>query len=158
MVELKIRKWEMRGDGANHDEKLGLQRNWWASQFTIPDTAGTSPNLAGNNADMMSSNLNEACHSPDFSYPLVFCILFSSSPPISLPCPLLYQHHKTTKLHHPSLSLHVMIMSLHQVLHTLSIASTQNCWSSLQFHNYKLTPECSFGVWCASLYNRPPSC
>jgi len=34
---------EMRGDGENHHEKLGLEIISCASQFTIPDTTGTSP-------------------------------------------------------------------------------------------------------------------
>jgi hypothetical protein len=34
---------EMRGDGGNNREKLGLERILCASQFDIPDKAGTRP-------------------------------------------------------------------------------------------------------------------
>jgi hypothetical protein len=82
MVELRTRKRDMRGDGGNHHEKLGLMRISCASQFTIPDTAGTSPDPAGNITDTRSSQSNQASRTPDFSYPLVSSISFSSSSPI----------------------------------------------------------------------------
>jgi len=84
MVEWSTRKREIRGDGGNHHEKLGLKRMLCASQFTIPDTAGMSPDLAGNNTNMKSSKPNHASCTPDFSGPLVSSISFSSSSPISL--------------------------------------------------------------------------
>jgi len=64
----------MRGDGGNHHEKLGLKRISCASQLTIPDTAGTTPNPAGKNTDTRSSKPNQASRTPDFSYPLVSSI------------------------------------------------------------------------------------
>ena len=74
MVELSTRKREIRGDGGNHHEKLGLERISCASQLTIPDTAGTSPDPAGNNTDTRSSKPNpassrpnQASRTPDFS-------------------------------------------------------------------------------------------
>jgi len=67
MVQLSTRKREIRGDGGNHHEKLGLQRILCASQLTIPDTAGTSPDPAGNNTDTRSSKPNQASRTPDFS-------------------------------------------------------------------------------------------
>ena len=73
-----------RGDGRNNHEKLGLNRISCASQFTIPETAGTCPDLACNNTDTRSSQPNQASRTPDFSYPLVSSTLFSSSSPISL--------------------------------------------------------------------------
>jgi len=45
MVELRTRKRELRGHGGNHHEKLGLKRILCASQLTIPDTAGMTPDL-----------------------------------------------------------------------------------------------------------------
>jgi len=56
-----------------------------------------------------------------------------------------------------SLSLHVMIMSWHRVQHIPNTAYTQDCLSSLHYHDYKLTPECSFSFRRASLHHRPPS-
>jgi len=67
MVELSTRKREIRGDGGNHHEKLGLKRISCASQLTIPDMAGTSPDPAGNNTDTRSSKPNQASRTPDFS-------------------------------------------------------------------------------------------
>jgi len=90
MVELRTRMREMRGDEGKNHEKLGLKRISCASEFTIPDPEGTSPNLAGNITDMRPSKPNQASHTPDFSYPLVSFLLFSSSP-ISL-----FLVHKTT--------------------------------------------------------------
>jgi len=67
MVELSKRKREIRGDGGNHHEKLGLKRILCASQFTITDMAGSSPDPAGNNTDTRSSKPNQASCTPDFS-------------------------------------------------------------------------------------------
>ena len=50
----------MRGDGGNHNEKQVLKIISWASQFTISDTAGTTPDAAGNHTDTTSSKPNEA--------------------------------------------------------------------------------------------------
>ena len=84
MVQLSTRKWEIRGGGRNRHEKLGFKRISCESQFTIPDTAGTSRNPAGNNTDTRSSKPNQANRIPDFSGSLVSSISFSSSSPISL--------------------------------------------------------------------------
>ena len=67
MVELSTRKREIRGDGGNHHEKLGLERISCASQLTIPDTAGRSPDPANNNTNLRSSKPNQASRTPDFS-------------------------------------------------------------------------------------------
>jgi len=74
MVELSTTKRAIRGDGGNHDEKLGLERISCASQLTIPDMAVTSPDPAGNNTDTRSSKPNQvpstpsqASRTPEFS-------------------------------------------------------------------------------------------
>jgi len=67
MVELSTRKREIRGDGGNHHEKLGLERISCGTESTIPDTADTSPDLAGNITDMGFSKLNQASRTTDFS-------------------------------------------------------------------------------------------
>ena len=46
--------------------------------------------------------------------------------------------------------------SIHRVQYPPSIASIQNCLSSLHSHDYELTPECSFNFWRASLQDRSP--
>jgi len=66
MVELSTRKREIRGDGGNHHENLGLQRISCAGQFTIPDMARTSSDPAGTNTDTRSSKSNQASRTPDF--------------------------------------------------------------------------------------------
>ena len=60
---------EMRGDEGNHHEKLGLKRILSASQCTIPDTAGMSPDLACNYTDTRSTQPNQASCTQQFSYP-----------------------------------------------------------------------------------------
>jgi len=146
MVELRTRKREMRGDGGNHHEKLGLQRISCACQFTIPNTAGMSSDPACHYTDTRSSEPNEVSHTPDFSYPLVSSALFSSSTPSLSFSSTTLPSLQNTKLSHLSLSLHVMIMSCHRVQHTLSTsihrvqhtpstASTQDCLSSLHSHH-----------------------
>jgi len=68
----------------NHHEKLGHKRISCASQFTIPDTAGTTPDTGCNYTDTRSSQPNQASCTPGFSYPLVSSTSFSYSSPISL--------------------------------------------------------------------------
>ena len=72
------------GHETNHHEKLGLTGISCASQFAIPDTAGTSPDAACHNTDTRSSQPDQASRTPDVSYPLVSSTSFSSSSPISL--------------------------------------------------------------------------
>jgi len=67
MVELSTRKREIRGDGGNHHKKLGLERILCASQLTIHDTAGSSPDPAGNITNTGSCKPNQASRTPDFS-------------------------------------------------------------------------------------------
>ena len=65
MVELSTRKRQIRGDGGNHHENLGLERISCVSQLTIPDMAGTSPDPAGYNTDTRSSKPNQASSKPN---------------------------------------------------------------------------------------------
>jgi hypothetical protein len=50
---------EIRGDGGNHHEKLGLKRISGASEFTIFDTAGNTPDPPGTNNEMACSEHNQ---------------------------------------------------------------------------------------------------
>ena len=106
-----------------HHMKLGLKSFACASQFTIPDMAGTTPDPGGNNTDKKSSTPNQVSRTPDLSYPLVSSILFTSSSLISLSRPELYHHCRTT-FSHISLSRHAMMMSKHREQHTPSTAYT----------------------------------
>jgi len=67
MVVLSTRKREIRGDRGNHHEKLGLEKISYASQLTIPDTAGMNPDPAGIITGTGSSKPNQASRTPDFS-------------------------------------------------------------------------------------------
>jgi len=167
MVELRTRKREMRGYGVNHHEKLGLRRIRYASQFTIPDAAGTSPDPAFTNTDTRSSQPNQESCTPDYSYPLVFSS-FSSSSSISL-----FLVHKSTIIaelkvksslsispchdHELTPSIACIEYSIHRVQHTPRTASTQDYLYSVHSHDYELTPECSFSFLHASLHDQPPS-
>jgi hypothetical protein len=104
----------MRGYEGNHHEKLGLKRIWCASQLTIPDTAGKSPDKVCNFTDTRSSQPSQASRTRDFSYPLVFSISFPSSPIC------LFLVHKST------------IIAEHKVKSSLSISPC---------HDHELTPS-----------------
>jgi len=73
----------MRGDRGNHYEKLGLKRISCASQFTIPEMAGTTPDPAGKCSNTRSSKPNQASPTPGFSYPLISSVSFPSSSHLS---------------------------------------------------------------------------
>ena len=114
MVELRTRKREMRGYGGNHHEELRLQKISCASQFTIRNTAGMSPDPVCNNTDTRSSQPNQTSRTPDYSYPLIITSFLSSSP-ISL----FFVHNST-------------IIAEHKVKSSLSISPC---------HDHELTPS-----------------
>ena len=120
MVDLRTTKREMRGDGGNYDEKLGLKRISCAGQYTIPHTAGTSPDPACNYTDTASYRPNQASRIPDFSYPLVTSTLFLSSSPISL---VLVHNSNIITEHKVKLSLSICPCHDHEL--TPSIAYTE---------------------------------
>jgi len=128
MVDLRTR---MRGDGGNHHEKLGLKRISCASQFTITDAAGTSPDPAGNTTNTRSSKPNQASRAPDFSGPLVSSISFSSSSPISL-----FLVHNST------------IIAEHKVKSSLSISPC---------HDHELTPRAAYAEYSIHRVQHTPS-
>jgi hypothetical protein len=121
MVKLRSRKREMRGYEGNHHEKLGLKRISCARQLTIPYAAGKSPDRACNYTDTRSSQPNQASRTWDFSYPLVFSILFSSSP-ISL-----------------FLVYNSTIITEHKVKSSFSISPC---------HDHELTPSKAYTEYC----------
>jgi len=51
MVDLRMRRREMSGDGGYHHEKLGHKRYPYLTKFTIPDTVGSTPNETGTFTD-----------------------------------------------------------------------------------------------------------
>jgi len=131
MVDLRTRPREMRGDGGNHHEKLGLKRISCASQFTIPDTAGTSPDPACNYTETRSSQPNQASWIPDFSYPFVSSTSFSSSSPISL-----FLVHNSN------------IITEHKVKSSLSISPC---------HDHELTQSTAYTEYSIHLVQHTPS-
>ena len=58
---------EIREDGGNHHEKLGHKRILCGNHVTIPITACTTLDLAGNNIDMRASKPNLSSHTADWS-------------------------------------------------------------------------------------------
>jgi len=162
MVELRTRKREMRGEGTNHHEKLGLKKISRASQFPIPNMAGTYSNPLCIHTDPGSSQPNQASCIPDLSYPVISSRLFASSFPMSLflvPNSTIIAEHKVTSslsispCHNHELTPSTSIHGLH---HTPSTASTLDCLSSLHSHDYQLTPDCQFNFRRASLHDWPP--
>jgi len=97
MVELSTRQRKLTGNGGNDHSKLGLRRISCASQLSIPDTTGTSPDQQCNITHMRSSEPNHAVCTPDSSYLLESSTSFSSSSPISVFCvhnPTIIAEHK----------------------------------------------------------------
>jgi len=156
MVELSTRKREIRGDGGNQHERLGLRECCVRVNLPSPTRQVRVqirreltpirglPNPMRQVVPLISHirsypPYHSHLHPPSLSFS-------STTQPSS----------QNTKLSHPSLSLHDMIMSWHQVQHPPSTASTQDFLSSLYSH-YELTPECSFSFRRASLHDRPPS-
>jgi hypothetical protein len=71
MVELGTRNREMRGVGRFHHKELEHKSILSATQFTIPDVAGTGTDVACNNTYAWSSLSNQASSTPDFSHLLL---------------------------------------------------------------------------------------
>jgi len=136
MVELRTRKTQMRGYGGNHHEKLGFKIILCVSQFTIPNTAGTSPDSACNYTDTRSSQPNPESGTPHYWYPLVSSTTLSSSSPSSLflvhNCTIIAEHKDKSCLaispcHDHELAPFIAYTeySIHWVQHTLSTAYTE---------------------------------
>jgi hypothetical protein len=135
-----------------------------ASQLTITDMGGMSLNLACNYTVKRSSQPYQVSRTADFSYLLVSSILFSASSPSS---PLRVHNFTTITEHEVKSFLHISPChdheltlstaytqySIHQAQYTPSTASTQERLSSHYFHDYELTPECSFSFRNASLHD-----
>jgi len=121
----------MRGDGGNHRQKLGLQRISCASQFTIPNTAGASPDPVCHSTDTRSSQANQASHTPDSSSLLVSSTSFSSSSHISL-----FLVHNST------------IIAEHKVKSSLSISPC---------HDHELTPSTAYTEYIIPRVQHKPS-
>jgi hypothetical protein len=158
---LRTRQREMRGYGGNHDENLGHTINLGESQFTIPDTAGMSCDLACNHNDTWFSQSNPASRTPDYAYLLVSSTSFSSSSPICL-----FLFHNSTIIAAQKVKSSLSILpchdhefapsiayneySIHRVGHTPSTASIQDYLSFFHAQDYEFTPECSFSFRRAS--------
>ena len=131
MVELRTGKRAMRGYGGNHHEKLGLKRSVWARQFTVPNTAGMSPDPACNHTNTRASQPNQASRTPDVSYLIVASISFSSSSPISL----VLVHNST-------------IIAEHKVQSSLSISTC---------HDHQLAPSIAYTKYSIHQVQHTPS-
>jgi hypothetical protein len=125
--------------------------------------AARSPDPACTHTNTISLEPDQASCTPDFSYSLVTFTSFSFSSTVCLS----HVHNSTIIAEHKvvsSISIspshdHQLTLrtSIHQVQHTSSIVFPQNRLSSLYFHDYELTPECSFSFRRTSLHDRPRS-
>jgi len=157
IVELRTRKREMRGDGGDHHDKQLLKRIFCAGQFTIPDTACTSSDPACKYIDTRSSQPNQAKLYPWFLISAsILHIVPIFIPHLSLSYPQLYHHRRTQSSVIPlylsvSWSRVDTECSIHWAHHPprivcLHFISKISSW-----------PLNAAWLWCASLYNRPPS-
>jgi len=153
MVELSTRKREIRGDGGNHDEKVGLREfrvrvncpsPIWQVRVPIRRVITPIQGLPNPIRQVVPLISHIRSYPPYHSQLHPPSLSFSSTTQPSS---------QNTKLSHSSLSLHAIIMYWHRVQHTPSTASTQDCMSSLHSHDYELTPECSFSFWRTSLHD-----
>jgi len=140
MIELRTRNREMIGDGGNHHAKLGRRRKSGLSQFTIPNTAGMSPDPAGNITDTMrSAGSNQGSCTPDISYQLISSISFSCSSPISLflihNSTIIAEHKFKSSLRIPPCHDHELTpsCSIHRVQHTPSATYTVSSIHPVQY-------------------------
>jgi hypothetical protein len=134
----------MRGDGGNHHEKLGLKRIPSASQLTIPDTAGTTPDMAGKNTDTRCSKLNLESRTRSCSYPLVSSIFILIFIPHLSFSTIIAEHKVKSSLsispchdHEFTLSTAYTEYSIHRVQHTPSSAYTECSIHRVQ-HSHKI--------------------
>jgi len=125
-----------------------------ASQLIFPDMASTSPDAACNYTDMRSSQYNQRCCTPDFSFPLVFLTLFLSSSHITL-----FLVHNSTIIaeqkvksslcispchdHHLTPSTVYTTHNIHQPQHTLSTIYTEYSIYQVQYTPNTAYTECS---------------
>jgi len=125
MVELSTRRREIRGDGGNHHEKLGLREfhvrvNWPSPirQVRVPIRCVITPirGLPNPIRQVVPLISNIRSYPPYHSHRHPLSLFLSSTTQPSS---------QNTKLSHPSLSLYDMIMSWHRVQHTPSTAYTE---------------------------------
>jgi len=147
MVELKMRMRKQRGYRGNHHKKLGLKRIFWASQLTIPDTAGTTPDTMCNYTDTRSSQPNQAYRTPDFSYPLVSSTSFSYSSPIAL-----FLIHNSTIIVEPQVKSSLSISLCHDYELTVSTAFTK-----YSIHRVQYTPNTEYSEYSIHQVQHTPS-
>jgi len=147
MVDLKMRKRDMRGYGGTHHAKLGLTRISCVSQCTIPDMACTTPDQLCTTTETRSSQPTQASPTADLLYPLVSTTLFSSLSPNSLFCVhnsnIIGEHKVKSSLsispchdHELTLSTVYTKYSMHLVQHTPSTAYTK-----YSIHQVQHTPS-----------------
>jgi len=146
----------MRG---NHHEKLGLTRIECASQFTIPDMAGTTPDPAGKNTDTRSSKPNQASRTPDFSYPLVLSIFVHIFIPHLSFSAIITEHEVKSSLsispcHDNELTPGTAYTeySMHRVQHTPSTAYTE-----YSIHRVQHTPSTAYTEYSIHRVQHTPS-
>jgi len=121
----------------NHHEKLGLKRIPCASQFTIPDKAGTSPDRPCNYTNTRSSQPDQEGRTPEFSCLHISSTSFSSSSLMSL---FLVFNSTIIAEHKVKLSLSISLCHDHEL--TMSTAYTE-----YSIHSVQHTPCTAYTVY-----------
>jgi len=183
MVELRTRKWEMRGVWGNHHEKLGHREfrvqghgPFEERLVRVPIRRVITPIWGPLYSIWHGVHLlSHICCYPRYHSnlhpPSLFLVHNStiitehklkSSLSISpfqyqvLALSTAYAEYSIHQVQHTPSTAYTEY-SIHWVQHTPSTASTQDCLGFLQYLHYELRSECSFSFRCAALHHRPPS-
>jgi len=159
MVELRMRKIEMRGEGGRDIimrdcdfrefcVRVNLKFRIWQVRVPIRCVITLIRGFPSQTRQVEPLICDMYSHSPRHSHLHPPSLSFSSTTQPSL---------QNTMLCHPFVSLHALITSWHWVQYTQSSASPQDCMCSLHAHNYELTPECSFSFQHSFLHDWPRS-
>jgi hypothetical protein len=147
IVELKMRMRKQRGYRGNHHKKPGLKRIFCASQLTIPDTADTTPDTTCIYTDTRSSQPNQSCRTPDFSYPLISSTSFSYSSPIAL-----FLVHNSTIIVEPKVKSSLSISLCHN--HELTVSTA---FAKYSVHRVQYTPNTGYTEYSIHRVQHTPS-
>jgi hypothetical protein len=167
MVELRMRKREMIGDGGNHHEKLGLRE--YCVWVNLPSPKRQVRVLIQWVITPICSLLNPIRQfvpliSHIHLYPPYHSHLYPPSLFLAHNSTIIAEHKAKSYLSISPCHDHEVILctaytqySIHRIQHTPNTAYTQDCLTSLHSNDYKLTTECSFSFRCASLQDWPPT-
>jgi hypothetical protein len=158
---MRMRK--QRGCRVNHHKNLGLKRIVCVSQLTIPYTAGMTPDTTCNYPNTRSPQPNQACRTPEFSYPLVSSTLCSYSSPITL-----FLVHNSNIIVEPKAKSSLSISLCHDHELTVSTVFAQysihreqytlnTAYSEYSIHRVQHTPSTAFTNYSIHRIQHTPS-